>query len=195
MTAGLCLWSSDGEGAYFADNVDSSLLVHSFHRGLSNPAGSPLWNSCGIWKVRYGARACARGHVCCFSGGPFVERKLYTHRVRETSVCLERWACLPLCVCLCGHERERERERERVCCVSPWEIMPGHSIHQKTLISPFDKKGIESLFRSQPPTEETAGGCYTQVSQHRFRSLSARTNTQFAIISCHLQSDIYSIPH
>lgn len=65
-----------------------------------------LWHLEGvIWSTG------ARERVCCFSGGTAAERKLYTHRVRETSVCLERWARLPLCVCLCGHVRERERER------------------------------------------------------------------------------------
>lgn len=132
-----------------------------------------------IWKVWY--RAC----ICCFSGEMAVERKLYSHRMRETSVCLERWACLPLYVFVSAYERES--------CISPWEIKPGHSIHRKTLISPFDKKGIESLFRSQPPKEETAGDCYTWVFQHRFRSVSPHTNIPIALISCYLQSNIYCI--
>lgn len=132
-----------------------------------------------------------RERVCCFSGETAAERKLYTHRARETSVCLERWACLPLYVCVCVGIWERERERES--CVSPWEIKPGHSIHhRKTLISPFDKKGIESLFWSQPHTEKTAGECYTWVSQQRFRSVCPHINTPIAII-CYLQSNIYSI--
>lgn len=126
----------------------------------------------------------ARERVCCLSGESAAERKLYTHRARETSVCLQRWTCLPLC----GHTRRGKRGRES--CVSPWEIKSRHGIQRKSLISPFDKKQIESLFRSQPPTEKTAGECYTRVSQHRFRSVSPHANMPIAIISCHLQSTI-----
>lgn len=182
MTTGLCSTSSDGEGTCSVDNVDSSVLVHSFHRGLSGPAGSPRWNSCGIWKVWYGACTCAQACLLFLRRDGCREKTLHPQSERETSVCMERWACLPMCVCT--------RQRERVSYVSPWEIKPGHSIHWKTLISPFDKKGIESLFLSQPPTEKTAGERYTWVSQHRFRSVSPHTNIPITIISCHLQSNI-----
>lgn len=189
MTAGLRLWSCDEEGTCFVDEVYSSSPCPWFSPRLNRPGWLAslelLWHLEGvIWSM------CARASAFVVSQERQLQREnLYTHRVRETSVCLERWACLPLRVCLCGHRRERERES----CVSPWEIKPGHSIHRKTLISPFDKKGIESLFRSQPPTEKTAGECYTQVSQHRFRSVSPRTNIPIAVISCYLQSNIYPI--
>lgn len=83
-----------------------------------------------------------------------------------------------------------ERKGEIVSCISSWEIKPGHSIQpKKTLISSFDKRGIESLFQSQPPTEKTAGKCCTQVSQHWFRSGSPNTNILInVVICCHLQS-------
>lgn len=187
-TTGLCLWSSDGEGTCFADNVDSFLLVHSFHRSLSDPASLPRWNSFGIWKVRYGACACARACLLFLRRDGCREKTLHPQSERDKCLSGKVSMSATVCVCLCGHMRERES------CVSPWEIKPGHSIHhRKTLISPFDKKGIESLFWSQPHTEKTAGECYTWVSQQRFRSVCPHINTPIAIISCYLQSNIYSI--
>lgn len=112
------------------------------------------------------------------------QEKLYSHRTRERQVPVWTGEHVCHCMCLCRHTTERES------CISPWEIKPGHSIHRKTLISPFDKKGIESLFRSLPPTEETAGDSYTWVFQHRFRSVSSRTDIPIALIFCYLQSNI-----
>lgn len=40
-TAGLCLRSDVGGGTCVADNVDSSLLVHGFHKRLSDLSGFP----------------------------------------------------------------------------------------------------------------------------------------------------------
>ena len=182
----------------------STVFTEAYPTLLARPSGTLVASGrCDTEHVR----VCAGMFVVSQESRLRRENFTPTEWERQASVWKGEHVCHYVCACVGMRERqrkrkrereteretERERERERECCVSPWEIMPGHSIHRKTLISPFDKKGIESLFRSQPPTEETAGECYTRVSQHRFRSLSARTNTQFAIISCHLQSDIYSI--
>lgn len=86
-----------------------------------------------------------------------------------------------LCVCVCVRSCG-----QRESCISPQEIRPGHGIHQNTLISAFDKRRTESLFRSQPPTEKTTGECFTPFSEHSFGSISPHTNMLIcAVISCY----------
>lgn len=108
-TTGLCLWSSDGEGTCFADNVDSFLLVHSFHRSLSDPASLPRWNSFGIWKVRYGACACARACLLFLRRDGCREKTLHPQSERDKCLSGKVSMSATVCVCLCGHMRERER--------------------------------------------------------------------------------------
>lgn len=159
---------------------DSSLLVHPFF--VSKCTGLPCHNLGSVWKVWYGAGLCL-----FFVGETAKEREVYTHRVRETSVCLERWACLTLCVGM------RETERERV--VFPQGRLSLGTASSEKLSFLFPDKKANWVSISVPTTYrgKTAGECYTWVSQHRFRSVSPCTNIQIAIISCHLQAIWFSI--
>lgn len=67
--------------------------------------------------------------------------------------------------------------------MSPWEIKLGQGIQRKTLISAFDKEGIESLFLSQPPTEKTTGECRTP-------SLTTQVGISFP---SHKHTDCYNL--
>lgn len=180
MTTGLCECSGDGEGTSFVDSADSSLSCPQFPPKLLRPCwhASPelLWHMEGvIWSV------CACWSVCCFSG----EKTLHPQREKD---CVSVWRGELVYGCMCVFVWAWERD----CCVFPWEVKTGHSIHQKTLISPFDEKGIESWFWSQPPTE-TAGQSCSPISQHGFRSVSPNTFISTTIISYHLQSNVSPI--
>lgn len=193
MTArGLCLWSSDGEGTCFADKRWFFSPCPQFSPKLIRPrwlAAPELFLASGRCDT---AHVRVRERACCFSGETAAERENFTPTERERQVSV--WKGEHVCHCMCAFVWAYKTDRERESCISPWEIKPGHNIHhRKTLISPFDKKGIESLFWSQPHTEKTAGECHTWVSPHRFRSVCPLTNSVIAIISFHLQSNRYSI--
>lgn len=131
---------------------------------------------------------CVYAQACSLLLGRVGGREKTLHPQSERDKCLCGKVSMSDTVCV--FVGACERKREIVSCISSWEIKPGHSIQPKeTLISSFDKRGIESLFQSQPPTEKTAGKCYTQVSQHWFRSGSPNTNILInVVICCHLQS-------
>lgn len=61
---------------------------------------------------------------------------------------------------LSGKVSLSDKRAEGESRASPREIRPRRNIQRKTLISAFDKKGIESLFPSQPPT---GGKCRRMV--------------------------------
>ena len=156
MTTGLCLRSSDGEGTCFTDNVDSSLLVHSFSPGLIRPAGAPRRNSGVIWKVRT-ERVCLlflRRNGCR-------EKTPLPQSERDKSLSGKVSGSAGLCVCVCVGTRERERERlafpHRRLIASTEKLSFLFSIRREL-----------SLFLSQPPTE-TTGECHTWA-QNRFSS-------------------------
>lgn len=95
-------------GTCAADNVDSSLLVHSFQRGLSNLAGSPRWSRFSIWEARYGARVHTREQACLFLRRVGCREKTL-HPQSERGKCLSGEVnmyatisgCTLGCVCVC----------------------------------------------------------------------------------------------
>lgn len=120
-------------------------------------------------------------------GGKVAAECKLLHPRSEGDKCLSGKVSVSDTVCECAGRREGEGESR----ASPREIKLRRGIQRKTLISAFDKKGIESLFLSQPPTEGTAGECSTPSLTTQVRiSFPLRTNTPIAIIFCHLQSNI-----
>ncbi|MEQ2295303.1 hypothetical protein AMECASPLE_012667 [Ameca splendens] len=86
-------------GTCVVDNVDSSLLVHSFHRGLSNLVGSLRWNRFSIWEVRYGARVHMCKQVCLFLGRVGGEKTL--HPQSERGKCLSGEVSMSATISVC----------------------------------------------------------------------------------------------
>lgn len=175
------MWSDVGGGTCVADNVDSSLLVHSFHKCLSDLSGfpppEPLLHLEGVIRG-----ACTSAlQLVVLRRGSSREKSLHPQSMRGKRLSGKVSLSAARCVCWCG---------QRESCISPQEIRPGHGIHQNTLISAFDKRRTESLFQSQPPTEKTAGECFTPFSEHSFRSISPHTN----MLMCAVIYSLFSIP-
>lgn len=160
-----------------------------FSKAYPTPLACRAGTLFSIWKVWYSERACARAHLLFLRREMAAERENFTPTEPERQVSV--WKGEHVCHCMCAFVWAYKRERES--CISPWEIKAGHSIHhRKTLISPLDKKGIESLFWSQAHTEQTAGEYHTWVSPQVQISLSSHQ-----LCDCynpfHLQSNRYSI--
>lgn len=61
-----------------------------------------------------------------------------------------------------------------------WEIKPGHSIQQKTLISLFDKNRIEALFQYKPPPEKNhRGNLYSSLTRQVQTTFLWQKHTDF----------------
>lgn len=176
MTAGHCLHSNGEE-----DPLTASLHLSMLAGFIFSLASAYLP---GPTKLARAAVA-IQEHVSVSQESWRQGGKRNTHRLTEASVCVERWACLKPCV---GTRKGRRLPL-------PWEIKPRHSIQQKTLISVFDKNGIEALYRSQPPTERNHRGNVQSGPKLRSRSLSCHQNTA-NLISCLFQQILqYKSPH
>lgn len=76
------------------DSVDSSLLVHSFHPALSDPAGLPRWSS--RWHLEGAIRSmCAHASAFVVSQERALQRENFTptERERQVSVCKGEHVC------------------------------------------------------------------------------------------------------
>lgn len=80
-----------------ADNVDSSLHVHCFHPGLSEPVGSPGWNS---FQHLEGVIRSAR---------LLSLRRNFTATERERDKCPSGQVSTSATVCVCVGIRQREK--------------------------------------------------------------------------------------